>query len=267
MRALHPAHRRVLAQASTALAIFPALLLLSTSPLLKAQEQLAAGPKVEEIEPGIYQIGAMRLDKKRNTLSFPAKVNMNEGLLEYLIVGPEGSTHESLLVCDIPPTQLHFAMLLLGAKGAAGAQVVAPGVPSQLNADYLRAAPQLRGESITITAFWDQNGTRKSAPIEDWLRNPSTKKAAARGPWTYSGSTMTEGHLRAELDHCIASLVTNPAALINNPRPESNDDTVWEPAPKKVPKPQTLLQIVLQLPLPTAPSPAPAPNPSSNPKP
>ena len=38
----------------------------------------------------------MRLDKNAATVTFPAKVNMNDGLLEYLMVSPEGPVHESL---------------------------------------------------------------------------------------------------------------------------------------------------------------------------
>ena len=67
-------------------------------------------PSMREIAPGIYAIGKMRLDKNSSTLSLPGSVRLDKGFLEYVLVAPFGSTHESLLVTEIPPSDLHFAM-------------------------------------------------------------------------------------------------------------------------------------------------------------
>jgi hypothetical protein len=56
---------------------------------------------MQELSPGVFQIGKMRLDKNKKTIAFPGKLNMNKDLIEYVIVTPEGSTHESLLVAEI----------------------------------------------------------------------------------------------------------------------------------------------------------------------
>ena len=86
----------------------------------RAQEepQAPSVPNIREVAPGQYEIGLIHLDQKAQTLSFPGALNLNQGLMEYLIVTPEGSTHESLLVTDARPTDVQFAMLLLGAKGS-----------------------------------------------------------------------------------------------------------------------------------------------------
>ena len=81
-------------------------------------EETKALPDLREISPGVYEIGKLRVDKNTLSVTIPATLNMDEGNLEYLLVSRKGSTHESLLVCEVEPSQLHFAMLLLGAKGA-----------------------------------------------------------------------------------------------------------------------------------------------------
>src|SRR5205809_3031203 len=80
-----------------------------------AEDQPATAPAMRELGPGVYAIGKLRLDKNTNNLTFPGAVQLDKGYLEYLLVAPFGSTHESLLVTEIQPSDLHFAMLLLGA--------------------------------------------------------------------------------------------------------------------------------------------------------
>lgn len=213
-------------------------------------------PLLRELSPGVYELGKMRLDKNANTLSFPARLNMAEGLLEYLICTPQGSTHESLVVTEVRPSDIHFAMLLLGAKGA-GLHAPAPedAPPGQINGDYLKKAPELKGDVITLSARWKgRDGKPATTPLEDWVLNTSTKQAAPRGPWTYTGSMFSENVFLAEQEGNIASLVTNPASLINNPRKGSKDDQVWVVNEKSVPAVETALEITISI----QPAPAPA---------
>lgn len=211
---------------------------------------------MREVGPGLYELGKMRLDKNAASLTFPGKINMKEGMLEYLICSPQGSTHESLLVSEVRPTDLHFAMLLLGAKGA-GIRTPAPedAPPSQIDAEYLKKAPELKGDVITITArYKNKEGKEITTAVEDWILNESTKQAAPRGPWSYTGSMFYEKDFLAEVQGNIASLVTNPAALINNPRNGNTNDKTWIVNEKTVPPVDTPLEITITL----QPAPAPA---------
>lgn len=217
-------------------------------------------PSIREEAPGIYQIGLLRLDQKAMTLTFPGALNMNQGLLEYLIVTPMGSTHESLLVTDVPPTDIQFAMLLLGAKGS-GIHTPAPdqAPPPQLDAKYLKTAPRLVGDEILIRVKWKAGGEEKVAPVEDWLINLQNKKTVSRGPWIYNGSMFSGAHFLAQTEGSVAALVTNPAALINNPRKGNDDDQIWEVNERAVPPVNAPVQIVIQL-TPAAASPSPSPS-------
>jgi hypothetical protein len=74
-------------------------------------------------------VGKVRLDQKARSISFAGKLNMKRGLLEYLLVHSRGSVHESLLVTEVEASDIHVALLLLGAKGGA---VMTEAPPAQL---------------------------------------------------------------------------------------------------------------------------------------
>lgn len=230
-------------------ALLFAALALPFAPASAAEATAApTAPAMREISPGVYQIGAVRIDQAQRTATFPGKVNMADGNLEYLIVTTEGATHESLLSTGVQPSDLHFSMLLLGAKGA-GLEAPAPedAPPPQINRQYLEHAPRLKGDRISIRVKWSAGGMEKSVPVEDWILNTETKKPAARGPWLYTGSMFRNGQFLAQLDGAHAALVTYPAALINNPRKGSDNDLAWEVNTRAVPPVDTPVEIVIQL--------------------
>ncbi|MEA3209095.1 MAG: hypothetical protein QOE70_2152 [Chthoniobacter sp.] len=232
-------------------------LLLPAGPALRAADTAApVAPTMQEISPGVFQIGQIRIDQQRRTATFPGKVNMADGLIEYLLVTPDGAKHESLLVTEVQPADLHFAMLLLGAKGA-GITTPAPGdaPPAQIDKEYLKRAPELKGDSILISVKWKAGEAEKTAPVEDWIINTDLKKPAPRGPWLYTGSMFIEGRFLAQAEGTFASLVTYPAALINNPRKGKDDDSVWTVSEKATPPIDTPLEIVIQLEPPAQPKP------------
>jgi hypothetical protein len=213
-----------------------------------AQEDAPPLPPLRELAPSVYAVGKMRLDKNSNTLTFPGTLRLDKGYLEYVLVAPFGSTHESLLVTEVQPSDVHFAMLLLGAKGAG---ILTPGPedkpPGQIDAEYLKRAPKLQGDPITITVKWKQDGQEKSARVEEWIFNKSTNKPAEKGPWMYTGSMFSEGKFMAQIEGAMAAVVTNPSALINNPRPGNDDDQIWIVNEKSVPPAETPLEITIRL--------------------
>lgn len=232
--------------------------LIAAFPLHAEEEKKAAStPAMREVSPGVYEIGSIHLDRNTRTLTFPVKVNMAEGNIEYLICTPRGSTHESLLVTDVQPADIHFAMLLLDAKGS-GLHAPAPGdaPPAQINAEFLRGAPPLKGDNITLSAKWkDAAGKERSVAIEDWVLNAKENKSAPRGPWIYTGSMFADDKFLAQLQGAIASLVSNPAALINNPRKGRDDDQVWMVNVKSIPPVETTVSLTIKI------EPAPEPKP------
>jgi len=227
--------------------LFGILLLLAAAQAQDADTPPAA-PVMREISPGIFEIGKIHLDQKTRTVRFPGMLNMKDGIIEYLLVTSQGSTHESLLVSDIQPNDLHFAMLLLGAKGS-GAAKLAPGEapPGQIDAKYLKTAPKLQGDAVAISVHWKVDGADKAGRVEDWILNTEKKKPMERGPWTYNGSMFNDGIFLAQIEGAFAALVTYPSALINNPRQGSDNDAIWTVNEKAVPAVKTPVEITIQL--------------------
>lgn len=223
--------------------------LIALSPAVCAAEEPPRSA-IREVEPGIYEMGKIRLSKKDQTITFPASVNKvgAEDLLEYLLVNERGQTHESLLFTTVEPADVHAAMLLLGAKG--GPQNLKPEQQAggQINDEFLRQAPKLKGDTVQIAVKWKgADGVEKSTPVEDWILNRQTKKAMTRGPWIYNGSTFLEGRFRAQQEGCFGALVTYPPALINNPREGNAEDENWSVNAKEVPALETPVQVVIRL--------------------
>ncbi len=229
-----------------------AVLLLANPASLRAQPQPEfSSPK--EIAPGIFNVGTVRLDKNTSTVTFPAKVQMDDGLLEYLLVSPQGPVHETLLTSEAAPQDVHMAMLLLGARGMIQKQ--AGKEPPRIDAEYLAHAPKLTGDRIFLSVKWtDKSGKEQTSPVERWIvRKFFTPKKTVKimdaedGPWLYTGSYFYENRFIAQADGTFAAMVTYPGALINNPRTGANDDQIWFVKKEAVPPKGTPVEFSIKL--------------------
>lgn len=191
------------------------------------------------------RLGKVQLDAVKRRASFPAVFNLTEGSLEYVLVGSQGKVHESLLRTEVEPTQLHTAMLLLGVK--AGERHPGDAPPASIDADYLRTAPALKGDAVTILLKWTTGGKETTCRAEELVYNTETKAVAPVGDWTYNGSMFEENKFLAQEEKSFVALVTDPTALINNPRPGHDNDQIWAVAKDKVPPKDTPVEVILEL--------------------
>ena len=167
---------------------------------------------IEKTGENSFRIGKIQCNRETRAVSFPAKVNARDGLIEYALVTTKGKVHEALLATEVSPLHLQMAALLLGwaPRPEAGAKAV----------------------PVSIVVEWATNGPAKQVPLEDLValahETPAGKTGAtlARGPWTYQGSMIDAGGFAAERDGSIIALISDPAALAANPRPSREDDTL-----------------------------------------
>ena len=239
-----------------------ALLLWSATPS-RAQDTPTPSPAppaaLENVSPGVYRLGAVTIDKTARLIRFPAVVNQTVGPVEYLLVGREGKTHESILRTDVTPLQVHTAMLLLGVRSLLDKAVAAAGAlkprqpPTAIDAEYLATAPLPAGASVTLLVRWPPaEGTPpQDHRAESLVDNSDTKAAMSDGFWLYNGSLIVEGRFQAELEKSFVAVITDPDALMNNPRPGHNDETIWTAAAARLPEVGTPVEFVIQLPAPT----------------
>lgn len=172
-------------------------------------------PPFRQIGPGLFQVGDVRFDRELRTIHFPAAVNLLEGNIEYVVVNTAGKTHESLLRTAVQPVHVQLAFLLLGA--------------SRIGTNQLSTDPSvdLPGEKVQVELSWVSAGRTNRAPAEEFVQDRKSASPASRGAWVYTGSRLREDGFAAQLDGSIISLITDPDALINNPRRGREDDDNW----------------------------------------
>lgn len=203
-------------------------------------------PAVERIDGDRYRIGRITLDKKTREIRFPAKVNMIEGLLEFLVVHENGKVHESLLATDISPVQLNLAFTLLDYKasqelyplpnGTGGVSDKFPDVPAEVK----------ESARIKIDFEWSEDGKSRKASANEWIQHAvKNHETMPSGPWVYGGSGFQDGKFNAEVTGDVIAIFLSQAALINYPGSDNQDDEVWIPFPKRVPEIGTNVTVII----------------------
>ena len=187
---------------------------------------------IQTLPDGRLRIGAVILDKAKRQLSFPARVNLRDVLIEYAVVGKIGKLHESLLATDVPPTHIHIAMLLLGTKDL------------RPKSEEKRLPP---GQPIDIQIRWEASGKRHEGPIEDWIIIEQDKRPIGRGMWVYSGARIDEGYFTANTNESIVAIILDIDALANNPRLGNENDEIWYPNESRVPPVGTPVEVIFRL--------------------
>jgi len=207
-----------------------AAIILATSVLTNGLAQSTNQSSLKQIGPGRFQIGRVTLDKESRSVTFPAIVNMTEAIVEYVVVTPDGKVHESLLRTEASPKDIHVAMLLLDAKGSTNP------VPE----DPLKPIP---GDPVIIEVSWKDKNREKRVRVEELVLNTELKTNLSKGVWIYNGSRIENGAFMAEREGSIVSLITDPFALVNNPRPGRDNDDLCEVNSKTVPPLDTTVQV------------------------
>lgn len=205
----------------------------STPPALGSNTNLP----IREISKDQIQIGKVILDKKARTISIPTVVNMDRPPLEYFLVTATGKLHESLLKTEADPLHIHVAMLLLGAKGAMSADPALFHDPKS----------EIPGDKVSISVSWIFEDRKVVRKAEELIFNLETKSAMTPGTWTYNGSRMVDGQFVAQKEGSVLSLMADPYALINNPRPGRENDEIWTVMTNAVPKVDTAVELTLKI--------------------
>lgn len=183
----------------------------------KAEEE--AIKLVKKLEGNKFMLGDITIDKNANSIRFPAKVNMHEGVIELLLCAPYGKTHESLLVTDIDAIHLNLALIMIGCK--AGEKKV-----SEQGEDVI---PD--GTLLTIEIAYKEDEKDKEEKIiraEDWILDKKQNKPMAHTNWVYTGSFVSDdGEYLAKLTGTYIVTFHDPYTIIDIPLPEGADDTIF----------------------------------------
>lgn len=213
-----------------------------------APDQAAAPEKlqVEKLDATRYRIGKVILDQKSREIRFPAKMNMDSGLLEFLLVLEKGKVHEAMLVTDASPIHLNLAFMLLRYPPSTE-------LFSQLNETghmtglYPNVPMEVRaGARILIEVEWkDSEGKIHRNPVNQWIQHSKKEEIMPPGPWLYTGSMSHEGKYVPDITGDIAAIFTAGEAMINYPGNDAESDLVWFAAPTGVPAKDTEVTLII----------------------
>lgn len=136
----------------------------------------------------------IRFDLEAGRVSFPASVCIREDLLEYVLVGEHGASHESLFLTPVSPTVLNAALLALGAEPGRNVRWV-PRDPQPSEEELRDGAPTHdvlppEGEGFYLYAAWKEAGEEYFFRVEDLVTNLERGRSMQRHAWVYLGSRL-----------------------------------------------------------------------------
>jgi hypothetical protein len=203
----------------------------------EAQAKLQKALQVENDGPNRFRIGTVKFDSARRTVTVPATVNMETGAIEYALVTETGKVHEALFATAAQPEQIHLACLLLGMPPEKKGETADPAA-----------------KAVKVKVMWDTNGPPAEHDLSQLVvtaDDPVTLSHAQPlpiGPWTYVGSRIDGEGFAATREGSIISLITDPMALLDDPRETAKRDEHLFPNKALVPPKGSSVRIVLTIP-------------------
>lgn len=190
-------------------------------------------PAIEKLANGKFKKGLITFDQATREISFPATIEVTEGVIEYVLVNSKGKVHESLFLTDILPSNLNIVLKLLNYKESRELMpiIVNGRFSNQLHQveDSIKKASRL---SVWVTL--GEGDTAKSHLINELITNLHTKQDMAPTPFVNGGSTIRHGKFSADINGDIIALLTDYTALLNYPGEDRMDDTLWTPHTKRL---------------------------------
>ena len=203
-------------------------------------EKVAPGPTTAPAEKP-FKIGEVLVDRSRREVSFDAEVCLDEGLLEFLLVGWQSKTHESILHTKAKASHIHAGLLSLG---------LAAGKPARWSGEDMRARflPPA-GAGLKVAFAWeDKDGKTRRSSAGKWLTGDDDKRITVPDTWIFVGSqVLPEGQYWAEIDGEIISLTNFASAVIDVPfeSSKSNDMRAFVANSAAIPAIGTTVRVIL----------------------
>lgn len=200
--------------------------------------------KFEKVDDDTLRIGEVTLKKSSRELSYPAVLNLADGILEFLIVHQDGKIHESLFRTTASPLDINLAMTLLRYQPSKELYRI-PSEPGLLTDEFYPPPAENKDASrISIFVEVDKDGRTERILANDWVRHETTAKSMPPGPWIYGGSEINDGRFISELSGDIAAIFITNSSLINYPGEDNFDDDVWTVMTDRVPDLETKVTLV-----------------------
>lgn len=207
-----------------------------------ASDGLPADPRerVRQTGPDTYQLGGVTIYAASREIAFAGIVNMATGLIEVVACTPRGKRHESVLVADVAPLDVHLALLLLSLEPGSN-----PGWFLHEDKRYRpRGYDRPAGARVSVFVEWDSPQGRQRSRAERLLIDQRTGETLPKTDWVFVGSYLLEqGQYVADE---VGSIITNyhdPTAVIDCPLESSRMDDYTYANTARIPPPGTPVTI------------------------
>jgi len=116
----------------------------------------------------------IKIDREASVIDVEAEVTLREGdWLELLICSPDTKEHESILVTEARPSELHVALLLIGIE--AGKPLTWKKVgEDELGRGEFEAVPPTGGRVRVSLVTKGEDGEEREVPAGDWVADQKT---------------------------------------------------------------------------------------------
>lgn len=188
-----------------------------------------AQPVVRQIAPGLFEVGGCNIIKQKHQVIFPAIVNLDQGIVEYLIVNTAGKVHSSLFQTSVETEILQFSLLMIGLSGTL----------NPLKEQGESRIPE--GDRVKISIVWKENGKESILPIEQMILKQGN--VIDHIPWVFTGSNYG---ITGQAENSLVAIYHDPAALIDHQLMEGNNSKIWSVDKEKVPPAGTLVQVMIE---------------------
>jgi hypothetical protein len=159
--------------------------------------------------------------------------------LEFFCVTDGGNEHESVLRTPAKPSDIHFALLMLG---------LTPGAPATFVPSRQFWLPP-HGPPLHIECTYVLNGKTITVPANRMMRSWKTKQEMAPAVWVFDGSrVMPDGVYAADVTGYVVSICNFDLTLIDVPNlvSNANETLEWEFNPDLVPPKGTAVSMVIR---------------------
>ncbi len=241
---------------------------LVAQPFLAAQEparpdgatQFAEAQKrLKKLESGEYELDGIRINATTREVRLPAKIELREAPIEYLLVHETGKTHETVLTTAVTPTAIQVALLLANYQAATEGLLAKLPEAQRPQIAWKEEPPATPGGNrVSLHAEWQEQGKLKQAPLSDWVQNAETRQPPADlDHWIFNGSYIDERGFIAQQEGSLIAVWLDRGAIFNSPAEGNWEDQRWISMPKNIPEKGTEVTVVIR-PAPLTPSKAPA---------
>ncbi len=176
-----------------------------------------------------YMLGDISIDAGTREISFPAEVNMDEGIIELILTTDYGKLHESIFKTSIKPSHLQVALLLMGYS---------------IN---VTDNPESDNSLLDIFVEWsDTEGKYHFERIERFAYNVIVDNEMEYTSWNFIGSDFYDNRFIADTEGSLISTYSSINAIIENPLDTNDNDEYYTVNKYTVPPKETKVKIYIK---------------------